>query len=126
LSCCYPFWHMLALQNPFVPVAFLTGGFFQVFAVILDEKLQHLLPTGQPGRLQNHSTKGLQVALRSEQLWALLLLDLLCSTLPHGSFSLTKVVFTPEHMATGLNFLGLNFVTKGIDEHQKLLRLRQQ
>jgi K(+)-stimulated pyrophosphate-energized sodium pump len=36
---------------------------------------------------------------------------------------LTKVVFTPEHMATGLNFLGLDFVTKGINEHQKFVEI---
>ena len=36
---------------------------------------------------------------------------------------LTKVVFTPEHMTTGLNFLGLNFVQAGIDEHQKFVEI---
>jgi K(+)-stimulated pyrophosphate-energized sodium pump len=36
---------------------------------------------------------------------------------------LTKVVFTPEHMVSGLNFLGLNFVQAGIDEHQKFVEI---
>ncbi|HCW06049.1 MAG TPA: sodium-translocating pyrophosphatase, partial [Cytophagales bacterium] len=32
-------------------------------------------------------------------------------------------VFTPEHMVTGLNFLGLSFVQAGIDEHQKFVEI---
>src|SRR5674476_645918 len=36
---------------------------------------------------------------------------------------LTKVVFTPEHMATGLQWLGLTFVQQGIDQHQAFVEI---
>ncbi len=36
---------------------------------------------------------------------------------------LTKVIFTPEHMATGLQWLGLTFVQQGIDQHQAFVEI---
>ncbi len=36
---------------------------------------------------------------------------------------LNNVIFTPEHMETGLRFLGLNFVSPGTTDHQKLIEI---
>jgi K(+)-stimulated pyrophosphate-energized sodium pump len=36
---------------------------------------------------------------------------------------LNFLIFTPEHMASGLHFLGLTFVVPGTDDHQKLIEI---
>jgi K(+)-stimulated pyrophosphate-energized sodium pump len=67
--------------------------------------------------------KGLQVALRSGAVMGLVVVGFALLDIAAWFIFLTKVVFTPEHMANGLNFLGLDFVTKGIDEHQKFVEI---
>ena len=48
----------MGIQNPFVPVAFLTGGIFlRTLRLSWNENCNMLLQTGQHGLLQNHSTK---------------------------------------------------------------------
>ena len=36
---------------------------------------------------------------------------------------LDKLIYTPEHMATGLHFLGLEFVHPGTTDHHKLVEI---
>ena len=67
--------------------------------------------------------KGLQVALRSGAVMGLVVVGFALLDIAAWFIFLTKVVFTPEHMATGLNFLGLKFVQTGIDEHQKFVEI---
>ena len=41
----------------------------------------------------------------------------------YGILILTKLVYTPEHIANGLTFLGLDFVHAGISQHQKMIEI---
>ena len=63
------------------------------------------------------------MALRSGAVMGLVVVGFALVDIAAWFIFLTKVVFTPDHMANGLNFIGLNFVTKGIDEHQKFVEI---
>ena len=113
----------VGVQNPFVPVAFLTGGFFSGLCGYLGMKTATFASNRTAWAASKSLNKGLQVALRSGAVMGLVVVGFALLDIAAWFIFLTKVVFTPEHMTTGLNFLGLNFVTKGIDEHQKFVEI---
>jgi K(+)-stimulated pyrophosphate-energized sodium pump len=113
----------IGVQNPFVPVAFLTGGFFSGLCGYLGMKTATFASNRTAWAASKSLNKGLQVALRSGAVMGLVVVGFALLDIAAWFIFLTKVVFTPEHMATGLNFLGLDFVTKGINEHQKFVEI---
>jgi K(+)-stimulated pyrophosphate-energized sodium pump len=113
----------IGVQNPFVPVAFLTGGFFSGLCGYLGMKTATFASNRTAWAASKSLNKGLQVALRSGAVMGLVVVGFALLDIAAWFIFLTKVVFTPEHMATGLNFFGLDFVTKGIDEHQKFVEI---
>jgi K(+)-stimulated pyrophosphate-energized sodium pump len=113
----------IGVQNPFVPVAFLTGGFFSGLCGYLGMKTATFASNRTAWAASKSLNKGLQVALRSGAVMGLVVVGFALLDIAAWFIFLTKVVFTPEHMANGLNFLGLDFVTKGIDEHQKFVEI---
>jgi K(+)-stimulated pyrophosphate-energized sodium pump len=113
----------IGVQNPFVPVAFLTGGFFSGLCGYLGMKTATFASNRTAWAASKSLNKGLQVALRSGAVMGLVVVGFALFDIAAWFIFLTKVVFTPEHMANGLNFIGLNFVTKGIDEHQKFVEI---
>src|ERR1035437_2229214 len=113
----------IGVQNPFVPVAFLTGGFFSGLCGYLGMKTATFASNRTAWAASKSLNKGLQVALRSGAVMGLVVVGFALLDIAAWFIYLTKVVFTPEHMAAGLNFLGLDFVTKGIDEHQKFVEI---
>src|ERR1035437_7030199 len=113
----------IGVQNPFVPVAFLTGGFFSGLCGYLGMKTATFASNRTAWAASKSLNKGLQVALRSGAVMGLVVVGFALLDIAAWFIFLTKVVFTPEHMAAGLNFLGLDFVTKGIDEHQKFVEI---
>jgi K(+)-stimulated pyrophosphate-energized sodium pump len=113
----------IGVQNPFVPIAFLTGGFFSGLCGYLGMKTATFASNRTAWAASKSLNKGLQVALRSGAVMGLVVVGFALLDIAAWFIFLTKVVFTPEHMAAGLNFLGLDFVTKGIDEHQKFVEI---
>ena len=113
----------MGVQNPFVPVAFLTGGFFSGLSGLLGMKTATFASNRTAWASSKSLNKGLQIALRSGAVMGLVVVGFALLDIALWFIFLTKVVFTPEHMATGLQFLGLNFVSKGIDEHQKFVEI---
>jgi K(+)-stimulated pyrophosphate-energized sodium pump len=113
----------MGVQNPFVPVAFLTGGFFSGLCGYLGMKTATFASNRTAWAASKSLNKGLQVALRSGAVMGLVVVGFALLDIAAWFILLTKVVFTPEHMVTGLNFLGLTFVPKGIDEHQKFVEI---
>ena len=113
----------IGVQNPFVPVAFLTGGFFSGLCGYLGMKTATFASNRTAWAASKSLNKGLQVALRSGAVMGLVVVGFALLDIAAWFIFLTKVVFTPDHMAHGLNFLGLSFVTKGIDEHQKFVEI---
>lgn len=113
----------MGVQNPFVPIAFLTGGFFSGLCGYLGMKTATFASNRTAWAASKSLNKGLQVALRSGAVMGLVVVGFALLDIAAWFIFLTKVVFTPEHMTTGLNFLGLTFVQAGIDEHQKFVEI---
>src|SRR5665811_1832980 len=113
----------MGVQNPFVPVAFLTGGIFSGLCGYLGMKTATFASNRTAWAASKSLNKGLQVALRSGAVMGLVVVGFALLDIAAWFIFLTKVVFTPEHMAAGLNFLGLTFVQAGIDEHQKFVEI---
>ena len=113
----------MGVQNPFVPVAFLTGGFFSGLCGYLGMNTA----TWASNRTAEGSSKslnqGLKIALRSGAVMGLVVVGFGLLDIALWFLLLTKVIFTPEHMATGLHWLGLTFVQKGIDQHQAFVEI---
>jgi K(+)-stimulated pyrophosphate-energized sodium pump len=111
------------IQNPFVPVAFLTGGFFSGLCGYLGMKTATYASNRTAWAASKSLNKGLQVALRSGAVMGLVVVGFGLLDIALWFLILNKLVFTPEHMATGLKFLGLTFVHPGTTDHQKLIEI---
>jgi K(+)-stimulated pyrophosphate-energized sodium pump len=113
----------MGVQNPFVPVAFLTGGFFSGLCGYLGMKTATFASNRTAWASSKSLNKGLQIALRSGAVMGLVVVGFALLDIAIWFIFLTKVIFTPENMTNGLQFLGLTFVPKGIDEHQKFVEI---
>jgi K(+)-stimulated pyrophosphate-energized sodium pump len=113
----------LGVQNPFVPVAFLTGGFFSGLCGFLGMKTATFASSRTAWAASKSLNKGLQVALRSGAVMGLVVVGFGLLDVAIWFFILNSWVFTPEHMDSGLRFLGLWFVHPGTTEHAKLIEI---
>jgi len=111
------------IQNPFVPVAFLTGGFFSGLCGYLGMKTATFASNRTAWAASKSLNKGLQVALRSGAVMGLVVVGFGLLDIALWFLILNDWVFTPEHMKEGLHFLGLTFVHKGTTEQQKLIEI---
>jgi len=111
------------IQNPFVPIAFLTGGFFSGLCGFLGMKTA----TNASARTAHGASKslnqGLKIAFRSGAVMGLIVVGFGLLDIAAWFLLLNEVIFTPENMANGLSFLGLNFVHAGTSESQKLVEI---
>jgi K(+)-stimulated pyrophosphate-energized sodium pump len=113
----------MGIQNPFVPVAFLTGGFFSGLCGYLGMKTATAASNRTAWAASKSLNKGLQVALRSGAVMGLVVVGFGLLDIAIWFLILDKAVFTPEHMVNGLHWLGLNFVNAGTDDHQKYIEI---
>ncbi len=111
------------IQNPFVPVAFLTGGFFSGLCGYLGMKTATYASNRTAWAASKSLNKGLQVALRSGAVMGLVVVGFGLLDIALWFIILDKWVFTPEHMQNGMHFLGLTFVHAGTTEHAKLIEI---
>lgn len=111
------------IQNPFVPVAFLTGGFFSGLCGYLGMKTATFASNRTAWAASKSLNKGLQVALRSGAVMGLVVVGFGLLDIAIWFLILNGLVFTPDNMETGLRFLGLTFVQTGTTEHQKLIEI---
>ncbi len=111
------------IQNPFVPVAFLTGGFFSGLCGFFGMKTATYASNRTAWAASKSLNKGLQVALRSGAVMGLVVVGFGLLDIALWFMILNGLVFTPENMATGVDFLGLTFVHPGTTEHEKLIEI---
>ncbi len=113
----------MGVQNPFVPVAFLTGGFFSGLCGYLGMKTA----TNASARTACGATKslnsGLKIAFRSGAVMGLVVVGFGLLDIALWFWLLNDVVFSVANMANGLDFCGLTFVHPGTDEHQKMIEI---
>ncbi len=98
------------VQNPFVPVAFISGGFFSGLCGFLGMKTAtHASARTAHGASQSLN-KGLQVAFRSGAVMGLVVVGFALLDIAAWFWVLNEWVYTPDNMANGLHFLGLDLV----------------
>ncbi len=113
----------MGVQNPFVPVAFLTGGIFSGLCGFLGMKTAtHASARTAQGASQSLN-QGLQIAFRSGAVMGLVVVGFALLDIAAWYLILTELVYTPDNMNTGLSFLGLTFVHPGMSEHTKLIEI---
>lgn len=113
----------MGVQNPFVPVAFLTGGFFSGLCGFLGMKTATNASARTAQGASESLNKGLKVAFRSGAVMGLVVVGFGLLDISLWYIILTKLVYTAEHMRDGLSFLGLTFVKAGLEESQKLVEI---
>jgi K(+)-stimulated pyrophosphate-energized sodium pump len=113
----------LKVQNPFVPIAFLTGGFFSGLCGYLGMKTA-TYASGRTAQGASQSlNQGLKIAFRSGAVMGLVVVGFGLLDIAMWFWFLNQVVFTPENMTNGLEFAGLTFVHPGISEKEKMVEI---
>jgi K(+)-stimulated pyrophosphate-energized sodium pump len=111
------------IQNPFVPIAFLTGGFFSGLCGFLGMKTATHASARTAHGASKSLNQGLKIAFRSGAVMGLIVVGFGLLDIAAWYLLLNEVIFTPEHMTNGLSFLGLTFVHSGTSETQKLVEI---
>ena len=109
----------VGLQNAFVPVAFLTGGFFSGLCGYIGMKTA----TNASARTAQAASEGLNLGLRvaftSGAVMGLVVVGLGLLDICIWYYALDQWFFTPENMASGLSFAGLELVPENCSIPQK-------
>jgi K(+)-stimulated pyrophosphate-energized sodium pump len=113
----------MGVQNPFVPVAFLTGGFFSGLCGYLGMKTATNASARTAQGASESLNKGLKIAFRSGAVMGLVVVGFALLDISLWYLILTKLVYTVEHMQNGLTFLGLDLVKAGTEESHKLVEI---
>ncbi len=111
------------VQNPFVPIAFLTGGFFSGLCGFLGMKTATFASARTAHGASQSLNKGLQVAFRSGAVMGLVVVGFALLDIAAWYWFLNTIIFSSEHLANGLQFAGLTFVHEGTTEAQKLVEI---
>ncbi|MHC4509681.1 MAG: sodium-translocating pyrophosphatase [Planctomycetota bacterium] len=123
LLAIFAFLAYKGVQNPFVPVAFLTGGFFSGLCGFLGMKTA----TNASARTAQGASKslnsGLQVAFRSGAVMGLVVVGFGLFDISMWYLILDKVVYTTQNMANGLTLWGLTLVKPGMEVEHKLVEI---
>jgi K(+)-stimulated pyrophosphate-energized sodium pump len=111
------------IQNPFVPVAFLTGGFFSGLCGFLGMKTA----TNASSRTAQGATvslnRALQVAFRSGSVMGLIVVGFGLLDISIWYLILDKLVYTTSHMTEGLKLFGITLVQAGMNPEAKLAEI---
>ncbi len=114
---------IFGVQNPFVPVAFLTGGLFSGLCGFIGMNTATKASNRTAQGASEGLNRGLQVAFRSGAVMGLVVVGLGLLDICLWYFILDKFIYTAEHMQTGLKFLGLHFVHPGTTQIEKLVHI---
>ena len=113
----------IGVQNPFVPIAFLTGGFFSGLCGFLGMKTATNASARTAQGASESLNKGLTVAFRSGAVMGLVVVGFGLLDIALWYLMLDKLVYTSEHMVNGLSFLGLDLVKAGMDSNHKMVEI---
>ena len=109
------------IQNPFVPLAFLTGGFFSGLCGFLGMKTATMASSRTAQGASEGLNRGLQVAFRSGAVMGLVVVGFGLLDIAAWYLVLDKLVYTTHNMTHGLSMFGLTLVKEGMDPSQKLI-----
>ncbi len=109
------------IQNPFVPVAFLTGGFFSGLCGFIGMRTATAASSRTAQGCSEGLNRGLQVAFRSGAVMGLVVVGFGLLDICIWYLVLDKFVYTSANMENGLNFLGMELVPAGTTLTEKLI-----
>ncbi|MCX7887722.1 MAG: sodium-translocating pyrophosphatase, partial [Verrucomicrobiae bacterium] len=111
------------IQNPFVPVAFLTGGFFSGLCGFIGMWTATNASSRTAQGASESLNRGLQVAFRSGAVMGLVVVGFGLLDICLWYLILDKLVYTPENMKNGWTFLGMTMVPAGCTTVEKLVHI---
>jgi K(+)-stimulated pyrophosphate-energized sodium pump len=113
----------VGIQNPFVPVAFISAGFFSALSGFLGMKTATQASSRTAQGAIHSLNRALQVAFRSGAVMGLLVVSFGLLNIAFWYWLLDRIVYTPEHMRDGLILWGLTLVRAGMDPAHKLTEI---
>jgi K(+)-stimulated pyrophosphate-energized sodium pump len=111
------------VQNPFVPIAFLTGGFFSGLCGFIGMKTATAASSRTAQGCSESLNRGLQVAFRSGAVMGLIVVGFGLLDICIWYWVLDQLVYTDAHMANGLTGFGMTFVPAGCTVVDKLVAM---
>ncbi len=114
---------LLGIQNPFVPIAFLTGGFFSGLCGFIGMKTATAASSRTAQGCSESLNHGLQVAFRSGAVMGLVVVGFGLLDICLWYLILDKLVYTAGHMQNGLSLLGMELVPKDCSVVEKLVAM---
>ena len=113
----------LGLQDPFIPIAFLSGGFFSGLCGYIGMRTATNASARTAQGCSESLNRGLQVAFRSGAVMGLVVVGFAMLNLSLWYLFLDKVIYSAGNMAEGLSFLGVELVPRGCQPLEKLVRM---
>ncbi len=113
----------LGIQNPFVPIAFLTGGFFSGLCGYIGMKTATNASARTAQGASEGLNRGLRVAFQSGAVMGLIVVGLGLLDICLWFIILDQLIYTPANMAHGLSFAGLELVPAGCTGIDKLVHI---
>ncbi len=116
---------MMGVQNPFVPVAFLTGGFFSGLCGFLGMKTATQASSRTAQGASESLNRGLQVAFRSGAVMGLVVVGFGLLDISLWYIILDRLVYTAGHMQAGFGQItgDIWLVHPGMDSATKLIEI---
>jgi K(+)-stimulated pyrophosphate-energized sodium pump len=113
----------MGIQNPFVPIAFLTGGFFSGLCGYIGMRTATNASARTAQGCSEGLNRGLQVAFRSGAVMGLVVVGFGLLDICLWYWLLDYKVYTAEHMANGWDLWGLTLVPAGTTNIDKLVQI---
>jgi K(+)-stimulated pyrophosphate-energized sodium pump len=113
----------IGIQNPFVPIAFVTAGFFSALSGFFGMKTATQASSRTAQGAIHSLNRALQVAFRSGAVMGLVVVSFGLLNIAVWYWILDRLVYTPENMKNGLVLWGLTLVKAGMDPAHKLTEI---
>jgi K(+)-stimulated pyrophosphate-energized sodium pump len=113
----------MGIQNPFVPLAFLTGGFFSGLCGYIGMRTATNASARTAQGCSEGLNRGLQVAFRSGAVMGLVVVGFGLLDICLWYWVLDAFVYSPEHMTNGWSLGGLQLVPAGTTDIEKLVQI---
>ncbi len=114
---------LFGIQNPFVPIAFLTGGFFSGLCGFIGMKTATAASSRTAQGCSEGLNRGLQVAFRSGAVMGLVVVGFGLLDICLWYLILDKFIYTTTNMAEGWTLLGMEMVPAGCTVAEKLVHM---
>ena len=113
----------MGIQNPFVPIAFLTGGFFSGLCGYIGMRTATAASARTAQGCSEGLNRGLQVAFRSGAVMGLVVVGFGLLDICLWYLILDKFVYSPEHMLSGWTMAGMTLVPENCGDAEKLTHI---